>query len=241
MLKRLLIPVFVLVALFGATVANAQESLAYGDTVEANMTATEYEFEYTFTGTAGDVIIIDFQPVDQFGDLDDPVIVLTNADGVVASTVNAFSFGEATLFTQLPGDGDYTILATREGGVAGESVGEFTLTLLVAEVLEPGAVVSGSSANDERLNYYTVNTESNFAVSYVKTGGDMPVDVILNTIDEESADLEELGLLRGAAITEGIFGVFPGGLYILSVGEEQFNFAFDAQTADFNIELQIFE
>lgn len=241
-MKRFLVAVILLVALMSVGLVNAQEAVAFGDIVEAEMTASDYEFEFTIEGAAGDVVIFDLQPVDPFGDLDEPVLVLTNDDGVVASTVNAFNFGEATLVAELPADGAYTLLATREGGVAGDSVGEFTLEFILAEVLESGAAVDGSTASDTRANYYVVSAASEWAISYIKQDGDLPAQVSVNVIDEEAGDIEAVATLFGAEVSEGLFGIFPAeSLYIVTVSEPDFYFAFDEETADYTLEVVLLD
>lgn len=241
-MKRLLVVVVLLVGLLSVGLVNAQDAVAFGDVIEAEMTASDYEFEYTFEGAAGDVVIFDLQPVDPFGDLDEPVLVLTNEDGVVASTVDAFNYGEATLVAQLPADGEYTLLATRDGGVAGDSVGEFTLEFVLAEVLETGAVVEGTATSDVRPNYYVVTAASDWAISYVKQGGVLPAQVAVNVIDEDAGSLEPVATLFGPELTDGLFGVFPAEeLYIVTVSEPDFYFAFDEETADYELEVVLID
>jgi len=55
-------------------------TIAYGDTVVGEITNREFEIEYTFTGKADDVVVIEMHQVDVLGDLDHPVIMVLDTE-----------------------------------------------------------------------------------------------------------------------------------------------------------------
>lgn len=244
MLKALRLMFVLLLVIAGSlTVVYAQDSIGYGDIVEGEMTEDDYEFEYTFEGSEGDVVLVVFRPVEEFGDLSSPIMMLMDASGdTVADTTDQFVFGELNLAAELPDDGEYTLLVTRADGASGESLGEFTVELLNLEVLEAGSPVEDETDSDSRPAYYAVKTEENWGLSYLKTDGTMETAIMVNTINDDNASLNEVASVDGDMLTEAAIGIFEGGeTYIVSVGEPLFAFNFNTVEVEFTLELLSFE
>lgn len=109
--------------------------VAYGDTVSGTIDNDIVRREYQFTGEQGDVVTINLEGS---GGLDTYLFLLTSDgtsiaenDDVEVTTTNA---GLRNFV--LPEDGTYTIVATRFLQEDGLSVGEFTLSLTLADVVD---------------------------------------------------------------------------------------------------------
>jgi len=106
-------------------------SLTYGQTVQGSLNNRYPVHNWTFEGQAGDHIIITMVDASGIGSLD-PLIELVLTDGrVIASNddigqqvIEGMTARDSRLEFDLPGDGVYTIHATRFGGR-----GDYTLTL----------------------------------------------------------------------------------------------------------------
>ncbi len=239
MMKRLLVFVLLAVLAMGATV-QAQDSLTYNTPVTGEMTETDYEFTYKFDGTEGDVVVIDLEPVDPLGDLENPILMLQGPDGdMVGDTTDFFTFGSVSLALELPSTGAYTLTVTRADGDAGESVGEFTLEVIQAEALAVGGAVSGSTDSDSRTQYYYVNAAQEFGVSYEKLTGDFYAQLAVNLIDE-TGSLREVAVASGDEAERLALGSFDADtLYLVTISRPLFSFAFNTVTAEY--ELQVTE
>jgi hypothetical protein len=102
MLKRvLLLSLFLLVASGLAFAQDEGDMLAYGDTGNGEITNREYEIPFTFKGRADDVVVIEMNPVDTFGTLTQPALILLDEDNdVVADTSMTFAIGGARIATR---------------------------------------------------------------------------------------------------------------------------------------------
>ncbi|MBC8170679.1 MAG: hypothetical protein H7X77_03370 [Anaerolineae bacterium] len=224
--------------------AQDAENIEYGDVAEGEMTEDEFEFNYTFEGTEGDVVIVSFRPVEEFGDLGSPIIIVTDEDGdTVADTTDAFVFGNLIVAAELENDGEYNIFLTRADGRSGDSVGEFTLELINLPILEVGSPLEAEETDsDSRSQYYAVKSDENWGLSYLKLDGSMEVEVAVNTIDTTSASLIEVASVDGDMMNEAAIGIFEGGdTYVVSIGEPLFAFNFDTVDAEYSLELLTFE
>src|SRR5690242_12248199 len=113
-------------ALF-AVVAQAQgEALVAGTPAQGEITDAAFAVEYTFAGEADQVVIFTLSPVDTFGDLSAPALILRNPAGEDLARYDGY--GNTSLIWQLPETGTYTVVATRTDDATGTSVGEFTLS-----------------------------------------------------------------------------------------------------------------
>ena len=132
----MLVAVALSLALAGTAFAQGDATpIAYGDTVEGEVTNAEFEVPYRFTGAAGDVVQVRMV-VDDSGDFYEPTLILLDADNAVVASIEAWY--EALLLMPLPADGEYTILASRFGGRTGTAEGGYTLTLGALVGLQPG-------------------------------------------------------------------------------------------------------
>lgn len=224
--------------------AMSQElELNYGDIVTGEITDTEYEIEYSFTGNEGDVIVIEMKAVNSLGGLTSPELILLGVNGrVYADTSRAFNFSSTTLAAQLPDDGQYTIIATRRNGRAGDSVGAFTLELLLPEALEPDSPFEGMASSEGRTQYYLVETDQTFSVLYQRISGNLFPVIEVNALDAQSGGLESVAAVSGNQLTLALLGEFLSrSPYIVTVGEAPLDFNFREVTVNFTLTLRVIE
>lgn len=243
MKKATLVTLLLLILSLFVTAVSAQDgTLAYGDVAEGEITSQKFEYEYSFEAKSGDVVILIMAAVDIFGDLDSPLIdLLDSQNNLVGSTANQFSFNTATLAIEIPADGTYLAIATRQDGRSGDSVGAFTFSLLNPPVIAAGTPVTGSvSSENEQVNYYVVKNDSPFSIFYTKTAGDYFPELKISLIDTTNSGLKPVGFLSGEAMTVGAVGNFAADTaYVVTVGspDAYYFFAFDPVTADYQVEL----
>jgi hypothetical protein len=209
-------------------------AISYGETISGEITNAAFEVPFTFTGAADDIVVIRMVPVELYGDLDEPSVILLDSNNGVVGSVDRF--GDVTFATVLPADGEYTILATRANGRAGDAVGEFKLTLLNPQVLNTGDSVSGTITSEE-TNFYAVRGLPRFTVNYELTGGDFHPELTVNLIDRNS--LDEQAVLFGAQMVAGSVTIVAdptlGDVYIIKLAEALFDFNFNTVSADYTL------
>jgi hypothetical protein len=238
-MKRLAV-VFSFILLLLPITSYAQDALEVGTPVRGEITNAEFEVEYTFSGAADSVVIIELLAEDDEGFMNELYgqVILVNSSGeVVVDTADNFTFGDATLVTQLPADDEYTIIATREDGRAGESEGEFTLILNVPDVLGFGDVAEGAASSEGEALYYVVEAEEDFELSYNKNAGDFDPEILISTVADNNSDTEDYASINGS-ITNVSIGDIPAGLYIIEVDDALFSFYWDEVTADFTLSVE---
>lgn len=237
MFKRILLVTSLFsMLLLGALTVNAQDggAIAYGDTVQGEISNTAFEVEYKFEGTEGDLIVAIMADVDGvLGDFEAPGIILLGPDNAIITSVEESFTNQAILPAKLPSTGSYTLIATREGGRAGESVGSYNLTLIQPTLIE--GTVEGS-VSSEGVAFYALETDQSFTLDYQKTGGEFNPRVQVSVIGEDGR-LDEIGSLEGARVDSGSIGIAAGleVSYFITLDEALFDFNFDEVTANFTL------
>lgn len=241
-MKRLTILLIVLaLVLMALPMANAQGTagdgvLEFGETERGEISNETFEVEYTFTGTAGQVVVIQMLPVDEFGDLSSPGIILLDSANTVLGAHD--TFGNLTFAAQLPADGDYTVIATRRDGRSGDSFGEYDISLFEPPVLADGETLEGS-VSSETTAFFAYSTMAPFELAYNITTGDFNPAVYVNVIDEDGR-LDEVIRLEGEQLVGGSVIVQPESetvatTYVITVTEGFFDFNFDEVNANYTL------
>lgn len=212
-------------------------TIAYGDTVVGEITNREFEIEYTFTGKADDVVVIEMHQVDVLGDLDHPVIMVLDTE--YNPLWDTGSYGSAVLAAMLPYDGEYVILATRSDGRAGDSVGEYTLTISNLPLLEAGVPVEGD-VSSEGVVYYAVDaTKGPFTINYAKTSGDFFPEIVVNDISE--AELDDIASMTGTFVS-GSMTIDPayanGDVLVILLHEGLWDWNYDEIRATYTLTIE---
>ncbi len=238
-MKRIVLFFVIALLLVPIAAVNAQEALEVGVPIRGEITNDAFEVEYTFSGTADSVVVIEMLAEDDDGfmnDLTAQIIVLASSGTVVVDTADNFTFSDAVLVTQLPADDEYTVIATREDGRSGDTEGQYTLRLNVPEVLSMDTAAEGVAGSETGTEYFVINSEEDFVLRYIKSAGDYNPEVLLSEIDSNNSDFEDYASVNGG-VTNLSLGDIPAGLYVVQVQEGFFDWYFDAVTADFTIAL----
>jgi hypothetical protein len=157
--------VFMLLAcLIAPTLALAQDgsTLTFDETVTGEITNDTTEVQYTFEGTAGDIITVNMSAepgtLDSYLELiaPDGTQLLTADDyaGSLNSQIGPYTLAES---------GTYTVVATRCcGGGGGGTTGAYELVLRQAEVapLTIGATVTASLSDEQPSTFFSVEGDS---------------------------------------------------------------------------------
>jgi hypothetical protein len=109
----------------------AQEAtlpIAYGDTLEGQLSTEQYRVLYVFSGREGDILRLQMQALE--GDLD-PYLLLLDLSGTVIAFGDDWGASNAVLLeaVKLPRTGEYFIVATRFGHQQGSTTGRYQVTL----------------------------------------------------------------------------------------------------------------
>lgn len=221
----------VLVVPGGTTHAQGGE-LEYGVTVQGELTAEAFEVTYTFSGTAGDIVVAEMGRLDFDSDIDEPAVQILDANGALLGLSEGF--GTTRTVVILPADGVYTVVATRTDGIGGESVGPYLLTLYRAPVLQPGESFSDTTTSAE-VDFYAINTAGLVNLNFNITGGDFRPAVTVSAID--SGEITDVFEVYGERLQGGTFTlqVFSGETLVVAVEEALFDFNFEPVTAEYSI------
>lgn len=238
-MKKLFILLVTCVLVVSNALAQEGSPIEYGETVTGEISDEKFEVPYTFEGNADDIVVIQMEETEVFGDLSSPLIILLNENNrVVTDSSRIFSIGDATLVTQLPADGTYTILATRSDGRAGDSVGEFVLRLINVPLLSVNGTVSEQISSEDTSQYFAVVSDgSDMTLTYEKQAGTFAPEITISRL-ESDGELTEMVTLSGDALERGTVNVPSSrGTYIISLAPALFDFNFREVTADYELTL----
>jgi hypothetical protein len=121
-------------------------ALEFGAPVTGEISDREFEFEYSFTGSEGQIISLEMSPGEN-SELD-PEVYLYSTDNELLAANDDFSYPTARIYYMLPADGEYLIVATRNEGRSGTTTGEFVLDVSVIEAVAPGSTVEAVYSTD---------------------------------------------------------------------------------------------
>jgi len=234
-MKRLSILFMFVLLLVPVAMVNAQEALEVGVPVAGEITNAEFEVEFTFTGTGGDVILLSMPTLDEDGysnDLDGELILIDSEGSIVASTAQNYDF-YVVLATQLPADDDYTVIATRSDGRAGDTEGTFELELIVPDAMGMDGSTTGSAGSETGSEYFVINSEEDFIFLYSKTEGDFYPEIEVKILNDNNSGLDDFAIASGD-LDRAALGDFDAGIYVIEISEG-FNYYFDPVTADFEL------
>lgn len=233
-MKKMFLISLVLALLVIVAPSLAQDELSAGVPVSGELTAEVAEIAFTYSGSEGEVIVMELYPVDILADYDQPSIILQDSSG--NELMRRDGYGETEAVWQLPADDTYTIIASRADDT---SVGEFTLTVKKPTPLAINEGVSGTLNSEEPPVYFLYDGVDNFALSVV-INGDYSPQVTIATINTEyvPGTLDEVGYLGGATLTKGSIGTFEGGqIYVIVLDRALLSFYFNEVTSDFDLSL----
>lgn len=238
MLRYIMAIGLVLLSVSGlATAQTAEGLLSYGEMVTGEITDRNFEVPFLFEGAKDDVVIVEMAPVESLGSLTSPQLIVLNSDNdVIADSSSSFSIGSTRVAVVLPADGEYTILATRADGRAGDSVGEFNLRLVQPTLLEEGKEVTGDISSNGGVSYAMIRAaEANSTLTYVKDDGDFAPEVNLNILDSGNSNLTSVVKLSGDGLSQITVMIPDEDIIIITIGEALFDFNFTPVEASISL------
>jgi hypothetical protein len=212
--------------------AQAQDStpIGYGDVVNGEITADEFEIPYTFKGAEGDIVVVEMRRANTDSGLYNAALVVLDPGGsLIADSADyiAYEGAEALVAVQLPENGEYTVLATRDSGRSGEETGEFVLKLFNPEILgeEP---IEGEVTNDTQDQYYAVVADGSFTVDYRVLSSNYAPLVDVSYVNEDGY-FESAASVSGLRLDAGSMQVFAesGELYVVAIVADDLDYLFD--------------
>lgn len=232
--------VVLLSAMVSSVLSQDGESLSYGESATGEITNRHFEIEYEFEAQAGDVVVMTMTPADTDAFRTPGILLLNEEYDVVGEAFDTYS---VTLFHDAQASGVYYILATRNDGRSGEGVGQFSLQLSRAPVLQNGQDLC-EGATSESDKHYAVRAGGDFDVSYQYLDGDFRPEVSINTIKSRGNGLEARISLTGPSLERGSIGATVRGgqstLLIVRVGQRSWDWS-DDKTADYRLRLDLGE
>ena len=243
-MRKLTILFAFLLLSFAVYAQEGANTLTYGDSMTGEITNRNFEVEYSFQGSAGDVIVVELIPDDTLDGLSQPSIIILNSEFDVLASVDA-GISAAVLVYELGQDGEYFILATRRDGRSGESIGPYTLELSLVPLLEPSQTMQGS-VTSEQPAYYAVKSTVDFNISYERGDGDFYPAIEINVIEDQffsDDNLESIATLEGDSLKRGTIGINVEGsgqaLFIVTISEPLFQFNLSEKSVDFTVEMTV--
>ncbi|MCL4250646.1 MAG: pre-peptidase C-terminal domain-containing protein [Anaerolineae bacterium] len=169
-MSRSRIVVLLLIALLALPLlAFAQDEIAFGETVEGNLTADEPTAIYTFTAEQDQSVTIRLVSSDF-----DCFLTLQNADGdVLATDDDSAGNLDSQITFRIPDAGEYTILAQSYASSQGTGVepGAFTLALQSSS-FEYGMTVNGDLTEAETFDDYSFQGDAGDTILITMIGDD---------------------------------------------------------------------
>jgi hypothetical protein len=215
------------VSIAGVTVAQDATALTLGESVEGEITADSYEIAYTFEGKAGEVALVQMWEAPNADDYVDTYLILQGPDGKVfaENSNDPASYSSSTIAAYLPDDGTYTVIATRDGGRTGESVGPYLLQASIVESLKSGSKVEANIYgydNDARTvpQQFVVEGSGATKISFSQELSDLFPDLKLYPWEDVNSYPTSLFSLQDTSkVTSAVMSVEleEGTLYILTV------------------------
>lgn len=238
-MKKLLIlsAIILIIALALPSFAQSGTILEPNTPVLGELTQESPEVAYKFAATAGQVVVIELKPTEVFGDFSLPKVTLTATSGDIIAQYEGFS--SAVIAYRFSGDASYGIIVGRGDET---SVGEYTITAYVPEILQAGESIEGTLAEDV-ISYYAVESEEAFAISIERTSGDINPLVTINNLWSDYT-FWEVASLGGTSVIGGAIAIEPDldspepGLYIIEVQRAYFDFTSEDALAEYSITLE---
>ncbi|MCA0458952.1 MAG: hypothetical protein LCI00_33695 [Chloroflexi bacterium] len=240
----LLVPIITLLAAFSLTAVTAQPrpQLVMGEFVKGNISHEEYEAWYTFTGAAGDTVLIEVIPDSLTFNLD-PTVELRNTNNETIALNDDFNFPVSLVVAKLPTEGNYTVVVSRAGGEVGDTAGDFSLRASIVQPVTSGAVINAevnSDANAIPLRYvlnpaadqtieitFSQSIGENYAgIRVFKWVSDASPDVLMN--------LDSTAQLSKAVLTVNLEA---DNFYIIQLAQTSYSFT-DAMLFPVMLEIQ---
>lgn len=224
----------------------AQEAIVhldYGQTVIGEISDASPEQVYQFEGAQGDVVAIEMVSIDRSLDnrLSEPVLILRSPSAeMLVDTTLRYDVDDSLLVAQLPEDGLYTVIATRDPNVLILAEGEFRLTLNVVEQLSVGDMRESTLNEDKFGQYIFVDSNTDWLLQYDRLVGEYAPEITVNLLNPERGGLELVAASYGTSLRRAQLGIFdPSTVYFIWIRQHPDAFDFGDSWSDY--ELRILE
>jgi hypothetical protein len=177
--------------------------ITLGQTVTGSISDTAFEQDWTFDGSAGDIVTITMVDVSADGSLDTYLSLLDSSGIEVTYNDDGGSMDIGPLDSQildfvLPADDTYTIRASRFGGDMGSGAGAYELTLEEGQASVPvgslsyGETVSGTISDEEYRQDWTFEGSAGdiVTITMVDTTAAESLDTYLSLRDSSGIELD---------------------------------------------------
>lgn len=200
--------------------AQETSTLALNTLIEDTFTGEPLTYALSLETTDPFIIII--YATDPLGNLQFPMLTVSDMDGVEIATTLGHSvrFGQtthqATSFVTPPNIGDYQVRVDRLPET--DSTGDFVLQVIQLEMLSSEQPISAQISNTDSYHFYLVKSETAFQIVYDKLSGDYAPEVRMNRV-LENGELSGVGYLAGDELTHGTLGTYNANTsYVISIG-----------------------
>ncbi len=238
---RLALLLVIVVAAFGVVMAQADDSIAYGDVVEGSLSGSD-EVVYTFEGQEGDVVVVQVVSAPEDGTYSPEVKILDARDREVVNSAALIIFGRigAMIGGELAADGEYRV-------VVSGSEGDFIMALTKPEALAPGDEIrdeTTSTPEDSTIfykNIYLVDSADDFTLTYEVTDGGFTPTLVVHAF-ETGGNLFPIAYVGGSDFISGAVTVAGSRDFrIITVGSLNFGSSGsgDEQGAEFTLKLDL--
>jgi hypothetical protein len=239
-MRKMVAVSWVLIALalmIAVGVAAAQDTkLEPGQLVEGKITSAASEVAYKFTGKKDDIVLVEMYNKPGTFELRPAVILRDSSNNLVAQN-EGFVYSSAVIVAKLAADGDYSVVATREGGAGGTSEGEYVLRAQTVTPLKAGDKAEASVLGDTDKALPTLFVIAPEANGPVSIGFSQPISELYASLELREWKTENLGstvmsLDSTAKVSEASAKVeLEGGkYYVLAVRKALLSFVLDNST-----------
>lgn len=240
-MKKMILVLFLLAIIPPMAFAQGDEraTIAYGEVAEGELTNADFDQEYIFEGSAGDVVIVQLV-AEENADFD-PLLYLATVDNEILAQNDDFSGYNARIIFRLPDDGQYMIVATRLGERTGYGTGAFEVTLEEAQVSELGVTIEGVVRSDEltAAHVFVPEADGIYEIKYTHVSGDFYPGFVVQTIPDESTYYEEVASITGIEVLGGTVRVslVADQIYVMSFQENYYTYSETTEQAVYTINI----
>jgi hypothetical protein len=239
LLSVLLLVVFSVAA--GTVSAQSATALEAGQIVAGKLDNTTYEVPYTFQAKKGDILLVEMFPKPGTFDLS-PALILRGTDNKPLAQNNGFSYSGSSIVYEVAADGEYTILATREGGSTGTTEGEYIIRADVVKPLAAGDSAEATIYSDNEKDVpaqFVLYPQEDGAVKlgFSQKVGDLYASLQLREWAPDGIGSTAFSIDDTSKISEGSVKVDVKAktFYILTVRQSLSSFSFDDSEAKVQI------
>lgn len=223
------------------TRTRAENELVIGEVVTGEITDAQFEVFYKLQAEQGQVLVIEMFAAERDNDLDWPELVLYDGDNqTIADTFSSISINRAVLVVEMPHNGSYQVIATRDDGRSGDSVGEYVLRVLAPPVLQSGETVTDVVLGEGPVNYYVVESDTAFSVYYEFSNGNFRPILEAYRV-EDDYDMINLATLRGRELANGTVGFrnTEGSRFVITIGDSPYASSFNDEIRQANYRVRL--